>query len=142
MQRNQLTKSAQSWVETRYKLNGRTKNGADCLGFILEIAKEFQIKSKSNNSYIHELCNFKYRISGFDKRLEEMLDLHLYKKEKYEQGDLVLIKVSNSPQHLAFISSVEPLKIIHAFVPARKIIEELVTEKMQNNFYKFYSFFE
>ena len=67
---------ARGWLGTPFKHQGRVKNhGCDCLGFIIGVGKELDIKPKGKN--LSEIDEINYSQIPDSKRLQEKLSQYL-----------------------------------------------------------------
>lgn len=147
MSNNEIVEEARSWLGTKFKHQGRVKKtdidlgGCDCLGLIVGVAKNLKLKSLSNqplelfdqNSYAKLLTS---------NMLLKQLDQLLLKVEVEHimPGDVILLKVNNWPQHLAIISAIEPITIIHSYIQARKIVQQHLPKAWFENIVAVYRF--
>ncbi len=132
-----ITAQARSWVGTKFHHQGRLKKtemhsgGVDCLGLLVGVAKECELKSRSGE-LLHLLDETDYSHTPDTSRLYQKLcgALARVSLEDMQQGDVVLMHVLNSPQHLGIVASLPPLpegegmfSLIHAYAQAGRVIE-------------------
>lgn len=136
---NEIIAEARSWIGTKFKHQGRIKKsenhkgGCDCLGLILGVADNLKAKSKLgvNLSRLDQNNYPKILVSNL---LMDQLDQHLERISNFKEGDVILIKINNWPQHLALISSLKPnITIIHSYIQARKVVEQHLPDEWKNN---------
>jgi hypothetical protein len=135
--KNKIIEEAYSWIDTRFKHQGRLKKsgyhygGCDCLGLIIGIAKDLDLRSL-NGKKLESLDNITYPKLLTSNILQEKLNQFLARIaiNDLEIGDIILIEINNWPQHLAIISALKPnISIIHSYAQARKVVEQHLPEE-------------
>lgn len=130
---------ARGWLGTRFHHQGRLKRteahkgGVDCLGLLVGVADELQLRD------VHGLLlsasdELDYSHQPDSRKLKRTLDTILLpvSSEAIMPGDIVLLRVEHSPQHLAIVSDCGgKLGIIHAFAPARAVVEHPLDDLWQ-----------
>ncbi len=135
-----IVTAARGWLGTRFHHQGRVKRtsghlgGVDCLGLLVGVAKELDMRNKQGIplfgcdeiDYPHMPdCQKLYT------RLSEILCPIDVKDIK--AGDILLLSIDNNPQHLAIVSDYEDgLGIIHAYAPARRVVEHRLDSNWQS----------
>ncbi len=133
---NKIVHAVKLWLGTPFHLQGRVKNiGCDCLGLLMGIAKELNLKTKQGTKLIDHDRN-DYHIIHDGKILEEQLDQLLEQTEVLEVGNLLLLEYDKNPQHLAIVS--DGKKIIHAHLKHRKVVEHSIDVWIRNKIKKIY----
>ena len=148
--KNKIMEEACSWIDTRFKHQGRLKKsyhhngGCDCLGLIIGIAKALDLKSLTGEK-LESLDNITYPRLLTSNILQEKLNQILKRVEinDLEIGDVILVEINNWPQHLAVISSFKPnISIIHSYAQARKVVKQHLPEEWFNKIIAAYRFNE
>lgn len=122
--KEKLLQTARSYIGTPFKLHGRVKGvGCDCLGLVVEIAKELNLKDKAGVPIAkHDRTGYAMHVNGEELllKLDELFEV----KEQFEVGDLVVLNYDNNPQHLGIIGN-HPSghSLIHAYLPLKKVVE-------------------
>ncbi len=106
------TISARSWVGTKFHHQGRLKKtdahrgGVDCLGLLIGVAKECELKGRSGE-LLHLLDETDYSHTPDVGRLYKKLcgALTRVPLQEMQEGDVVLMHVMSSPQHLGIVAS-------------------------------------
>lgn len=134
---NPIVSEARSWVGTKFKHQGRIKRtefnygGCDCLGLIMGLG----IKTRNGESLkLYDITNYPKIISSND--LFESLNQLLKPVEikNISIGNIILIRISGFPQHLAIVSELNPyISIIHSYAQARKVVEQYLPLEWQKN---------
>lgn len=131
MDNMRIVEAARSWIGTRFHHQGRVKKsesqdgGVDCLGLLVGVADELRLKLPDNRLLI-EFDSTDYSHQPDTQRLILALSnvLDVVPKTDIRPGDIALLTIDNSPQHLAVLSNGSgQMNIIHAYAPARKVVE-------------------
>lgn len=134
---DEIVSCARSWIGTRFVHQGRLKKtdthpgGVDCLGLLIGVAKELDLRD-AQGTLLWQLDQRNY------SRTPDIITLHaaLYRSlipQKLEEavaGDIALFHIQNSPQHLGMLalSNTGGLSVIHAYAQARKVVEHALDE--------------
>ena len=137
----EIVDRARSWIGTKFKHQGRIKKsnqdagGCDCLGLIMGL--DIITKNGKPLKLFDQHCYPKLLTSNI---LLDQLNLLLESTEitRIQVGDLLLLRVNNWPQHLAIISAIDPITIIHSYIQVRKIIEQHLSEEWKKNIVAIY----
>lgn len=125
MTADEVIEYARTWLGVPYQHQGRTRHGVDCLGLLVNMAQHFGVTDYDEAAYSSNP-------SGRHMRL--MLDTYLH-RDMYCQcprkGDILHMAANSEPQHVAVVSQVTPLRIIHATSEAGKVIEQRVDRLMR-----------
>jgi cell wall-associated NlpC family hydrolase len=135
-----VVQQARTWLGTKFQHQGRIKasqtqrGGVDCIGLILDVAKELNIELPEQNNY-GRLPDHHHLISQADKYLCE-------KNIKFpETGDILMLKIDKHPQHFALVGSNSMgLTIIHSYAPLRKVVEHNLSQYWLQRIVKIYNF--
>lgn len=142
--RNQIINYSRSWIGTKFHYQGRVKKtdhhsgGVDCIGLLMGVAKEAKILTKHQQELI-KLDELNYPKIAVDNKLSDILDANLPIKTEIDIADLILFKFDNYPQHLAIVTELNPVKIIHSYLQARKVAEHYLDENWYQAIYRIYS---
>lgn len=138
-----LVKSAREWIGTPFHLHGRIKHkGCDCIGLIIAIAKKLNLYSKSGD----QLSNHDF----FDYTLEDgqilksFLNKHLYKKDYYDIGDVLLLQSTQTIYHCGIVGNYKIISnksLIHSCIIREKVIEHRILNPLEKKILGIYSFF-
>lgn len=133
--RAQIVQAARGWLGTRFVHQGRLKKtaqhqgGCDCLGLLVGVAKELRAMTirAGRPTYLAECDCADYGRIPDGAQLKEALNdlLETIPLTALAPGDVILLAMDGNPQHLAMISDYPggTLGMIHAFLPARKVVE-------------------
>ncbi len=118
--------SARQWLGVRFTHQGRSVAGVDCLGLLMVTAQALGLAFDGEGVAALDVPSYGTRPDVV--ALKEKLDRHLIPvaSAARREADIVLLKIDGSPQHLALLTDypVEgELGMIHAYAPARKVIE-------------------
>jgi hypothetical protein len=121
----QIVTTARTWLGTRFHHQGRVKKsensqgGVDCLGLLIGVASErgLPLAKLDETSYSHHPNTDKLQ----QILAENMQEIAI---PQIQEGDILLLSIDSHPQHLAIVSNfTNGLGIIHAYAPARKVVE-------------------
>lgn len=134
---NEIVSQAKTWLNTKFHHQGRIKHcGVDCLGLIVGVARELNLLSRDGKTFLYTLDNINYGQFPNTKILYNLLSAHLFEmsKEDMKSGDIILMSIDNSPQHLGIVSDYDEknLGIIHSYAPARKVVEHRLDEEWED----------
>lgn len=138
--KEKIIKSARSWIGTPFKHQGRVKGlGTDCLGLIVGIAVECDLKTISGNN-LSEYDVTEYDLSIDYDKLSQCLANNLELSHKIEPGCLAVLSFDSNPQHLAIISDYtqDSLGIIHADMQSKSVTEHFLDESYLSKIQKIY----
>lgn len=132
---------ARQLIGVRFAHQGRSPLGLDCLGLLILVAQRLDLKFGGKPAI--ELDVPHYGARPDIALLKAKLDGHLVAIEAKQvgAGDIVLLKVMGSPQHLALLSDYPmagELGMIHAYAPARQVVEHRYDRHWRNNLYAAY----
>lgn len=112
---------ARSWQGTRWQHQGRSKGvGVDCIGFVAEVAREAGVLTA------HEAADYRRRPDGHTLRAKLNQHLTPVRTSELQPGDVVLLAFDGVDTHVGLIGDYPvpgELSLIHAYLPARKVIE-------------------
>ena len=138
--KNVILKQARTWLGTRFQHQGRIKKsygqngGVDCIGFIIELARELEICIEDNYSY-ERLAKGNF--------LKIKADMILKNKNIADlcATDIVLLKIEKDPQHFALVGeNVNGLTFIHSYAPLKQVIEHNMDESWYKKIISVYKF--
>lgn len=124
--RAEIIAVARSWIGTPYRHQASVKGvGADCIGLLRGISLESRIIAPEIERR-PEITQFKgygtRPVPGELGRLCAML-LDPVAIDSVQIADVLLLRWDTDPQHLAIVSSLSPMRIIHSFSSARRVCE-------------------
>jgi hypothetical protein len=131
MQPLDIVRAARGWLGTRFHHQGRIKKndshkgGVDCLGLLVGVAAELDLKladGRSLTSFDEQDYSHLPDTDYLSKKLA--LVLRPIDPRHINHADILLLRVDDSPQHLAIASDYSlGFGIIHAYAPARAVVE-------------------
>lgn len=110
------------------------KGGCDCLGLLIGVAQELALRSSGSQHLLAWFDENSYGHYPDETHLRRRLDALLTAVEIQEviPGDVLLFRIDESARHLAIVSDYPPggsgLGIIHAYAPARAVVEHRLDE--------------
>jgi cell wall-associated NlpC family hydrolase len=114
---------ARGWIGTRWSHQGRTRDGVDCAGLVIKVA--------------HSLGAFEFDTADYGPQAKDESMLALCREHleeiAYSQakpGDIAVMRFGTN-RHIGFFADYlhGGLSIVHAFTPARKVIEHGFSEE-------------
>ena len=136
MQPNDVVSAARQYVGVRFRHQGRTaEEGLDCLGLLIVVSHRLglrwpkTLRAKMRERDYSHLPNEAY--------LRESLELFLQPSRfaKPEMADIALMRIEGRAQHLGIIAQ-HPVhhshSIIHAYAPARKVVEHRLDDDTEH----------
>ncbi|NUB24705.1 C40 family peptidase [Azospirillum brasilense] len=117
--RRRFLEAARSYIGVKWRHQGRSRTGLDCVGLVLLAARDI--------GYITEEVDFtEYRRAPDHAVLASMLNEHVERIEVSEigPGDIVLMNFAAFPTHIGVIGdAAAPHSIVHAYASARQVAE-------------------
>ena len=122
MTRHEMLAEARSALNKPWRHQGRVKGqGLDCVGFLTEWGKACGIID------VQEAANYSRRPDGTTLRRKFREYLTPIKVSELEPTDIVLLHSGETPNHVGIIGDYPGgLSLIHAYLPARKVIEHIL----------------
>jgi len=131
-----IVATARGWIGTRFHHQGRLrktdshKGGVDCLGLLVGVAAELDLRGPGGLPIIAaDETNYPHQPDAsylFSRLSALLMPIPL---GGISPGDIVLLHIDESPQHLAIISDINGgLGIIHAYAPARAVVEHAIDD--------------
>lgn len=122
----QIVDTARTWLGTPFHHQARVKGvGCDCLGLVVGVVDELGLKDKNGQnlaSYDESAYSREPDGAYLKQKLTDLLEE--VPVAQAQAGDLALFSVRDNPQHLAILTDYEGgLGMIHAYAPARKLVE-------------------
>lgn len=116
--------AARQFLGVRFAHQGRSAQGLDCLGLLLVTAQ--QVGLTLDNQAVMALDQRSYGARPDTVFLQQRLARFLQPVMQAQVGDILLLSIEGSPQHLALVSDYPAegaLGMIHAYAVARKVVE-------------------
>lgn len=134
--RGAIVAEARSWLGTRFHHQGRLKGvGVDCAGLVAQVAQAVGMAVDDHIDYTH-------RPDGV--LLQAVCDAQMTHIDINEiaPGDVLLMKFDSLPQHLAIVGDYASggLSMIHAYAPARQVVEVRLDEGWRQQIVAAYRF--
>ena len=112
--RGKIVDQARTWLGVKFKHQGRTRNGIDCVGLVLKVHEEVFGEGRQITGYARR---------PNQKEVWQMMrdNLTRIRPEEAGPGDVVLMAFDTGATHLGIITEDT---IIHSFIQARKVVEQ------------------
>lgn len=135
-QGEQIVAAARGWLGTRFHHQGRLKKtashkgGVDCLGLLMGVAAELNLSTPDGYPLINmDEVNYPHFPDGDHLKTQLATALRIIPVGGILPGDVLLLRVEIHPQHLAIVTNWnQQLGIIHAYAPARAVIEHTLDD--------------
>lgn len=116
----QIVDSARAWVGTKWKHQGRTADGLDCVGLLIVVARDLKIAHYDATNYGHS--------PTWDVLRGHLLN-HCYQVQvsRRQPGDILVMAFEGDPQHTAILT--ERGTVIHAVAKWRKVVEHQLDDE-------------
>ena len=131
----EIVQTAKKWLHTPFHLQGRVINeGVDCIGLIIGISKELDIKSKAGMHLVYyDQYNYDLNGSSFTM-LNQQLNYHFMLTKLINPG--VIINFTDKQRsHLGIISSENTY--IHSCMIRGMVIEQRIPSTKNFNLWQF-----
>lgn len=109
--------AARGYLDVRWRHQGRTRAGLDCIGLVVCVARELGLSSADAAGY------GRHPDAG---RLRAALRTHCVQRSgDAAPGMVALLRFEREPQHLAIVTpyALGGLAIVHALTSARRVVE-------------------
>lgn len=130
---------ARTYLGVRWKHQGQTRNGVDCLGLIGCVAADAGI----DNAWLtDESAEFK----GYGRQPDaERIAAGCARYFDPVHGvpglaDVLLMRFDSEPMHFGLVSAINPNYMIHAHAFARKVVENRIDDVWRSRIVRAYSF--
>lgn len=110
-----IVETARSYLGVRWKHQGRTREGIDCVGLLVLVAHELRLTTYDTRAYSRRPKNTVF-LDHFDKAGASRLAI-----QDATIGDIAIFEQAGYPCHAGLLTS---NGIIHASMPRRKVVEE------------------
>lgn len=113
--RPQVVAEARSLIDVPFKHQGRSREGLDCVGVAIMVVhalglSDFDITDYGRAPNVEQMRGL----------LEKHLDYVPFRD--VQPGDILWLRAPE-PQHLAIVTSTEPLMMVHAFSKVGRVVE-------------------
>lgn len=141
MSSDSLSDTARTWLGTAFAHQGRRKasdtdkGGVDCLGLLVKVADECGVVF--GNMCAAHLDQTDYGHYPDERRLFRALSLYLTPCETIQKDAVLLMRIDGRNQHLGIVGErAGRLTLIHAYAPARKVVEHGLDDAWKNKIIK------
>lgn len=120
--RHDIVAEARRWLGTRFQHQAGTCGVAtDCVGLVVGVAYALGLADARPES--RAVAYNGYGKSPDPRLLLRACEEYLEPADAPELGGVLLMRFGQWPQHFAIVSSSCPLRIIHAYAQARRVVE-------------------
>lgn len=126
----QFVQAARAYTGVRWRHQGRSSLGVDCIGLVILAAHDLGLTDHDQTDY--------GRIPDGQK-LQQELSKHLIKVDAPQVGDVLLMRFDQNPQHVAIKTD---LGILHAYAQVRRVVEHRLDDVWASRILATYRFKE
>jgi len=109
-----IIEAARAYLGVPFRHQGRTRRGVDCVGLVVLAATDAGYAIADSTDYSHRLT---------DNELLNGILSHCDSVTSPQPGDIALFQLPNDQQHCAVVTAIDPVYILHAYAPLRKVVE-------------------
>lgn len=135
MTSDDIVKIARSWLGVPFIHQGRSRNGCDCVGPLLDIAEQAGIDVVDDRRYgIDPFGYYLGKVLG--DKLEEI------PKDSIKPGDVLFMRFARIPQHVAIVGDYPggKLSMIHAYDRIGRVVEHRLSSVWTAKIHKAFRF--
>lgn len=127
-----IVMQARSWIGVPFRHQGRSRLGVDCLGLLACVARELKLCGSDGKPLIAR-DQLGYGHYPDEHTLRNELERWLVSSHNGGVVMIGLFRVDGMARHLAIIHRAESGldAMIHAYAPARKVVEHRIDERWQ-----------
>jgi cell wall-associated NlpC family hydrolase len=144
-QQSLIVQTARTWLGTKFHHQGRIKRnkqnlgGCDCIGLIIGVGNELNIKPHNKN--LSDYDTVKYGRTHKRNQLNDSLSSCFTKTSKISRGTILVFQINPDLQHCAIVSEIKNLiKIIHCDAKAKKVVENNISDSWLRKIIGIYNF--
>ena len=119
---DEIVNAARAYVGIPYRHQGRTRRGLDCVGLLIRCAHDLNISDFDINGYSRIPSG-----AMMSRLMAEQMDR--LNDSAYQCGDVLHMAFDRQPQHIAIVSNLSPLRIIHADSVAGAVVEHSLDQQ-------------
>jgi cell wall-associated NlpC family hydrolase len=120
---NEFITQCRSYLGTPFRHQGRTPGeGLDCIGVAICAAKELGVDVNDDRTY-----RMKPNAGLFLRKLREHCTQIDFKD--LAVGDLLIFEYDGNPQHVAIVTDLQPLRVLHAAYMHKATVEHCIDDK-------------
>lgn len=124
--RDALVAEARTWLGTPFAHQQRRKgHGVDCIGVPTEVGRAFGLPGCEDVPFAYTRAP---NVREMQRELEARLDYVPFRDVKVADLLWLLGDAHGEPQHLAIVVGAEPLKVIHASLVRKAVIEHIADD--------------
>ena len=117
---------AHDWIGVPWASVGTRREGVNCYGLIVGVARECGYWSDEVVATQEALAAYRAPPTRGEmmRRAHDDSDMILVKDAR--PGDLMIFRVNGQPQHIAIVTNLKPLQIIHSDVYAKAVRKSVI----------------
>lgn len=120
-----IIEAARAYLGVPFRHQGRTRRGVDCVGLVVLAATDAGFTIADRTDYSHRLT---------DNELLNGILSHCDSVTSPQPGDIALFQLPNHQQHCAVVTAIDPVYILHAYAPLRKVVEHRLAKGANDSY--------
>ena len=137
--RARVVAEARTWIGTPYHHAADIKHvGVDCAMLLVRVFADLELMQTFDpRPYTKD-----WMLHRDEERYLNQLLARAHEVDEAEAGDIMLLRVGRCFAHGGIVSAIRPLRLVHAFAKARRVIEEEVERNAElvSRPHKFFSY--
>lgn len=127
--RQDIVNAARSYLGVRWRHQGRSREGVDCIGLVIRVAHDLGLSAYDTVAY-SRIPDGHYLQDELEHNMQRVLGPAAI-------GDVLLMRFAREPQHVGIVSSIG---IIHSYGAIRKVVEHRIDKIWSDRIVAAYSF--
>ena len=111
-----VANQAMTWVSKRWRHQGRTRHGIDCIGLIIMVARELGLSEFDTHAYERSPDGVEF-MAGFKEQMDYV------RPGRDQQGDVIVLRDQVLPCHCGIFVEYRGVRhVVHAAARHRRVI--------------------
>lgn len=132
--REAIVEEARTYLGTKWRHQGRSRTGIDCVGLVVKIAHKFEVTDFDMTNYGRQATSFNF-LKVFQEHADEISIKDVL------DGDIIVFADGNNPCHAGLASTrYDTRYFIHASAARRVVMEERYDEEWRRKSVAFFRY--
>lgn len=128
--RQKIVDEARTWDKVRFRHQGRSRNGVDCVGMLIAVSKKvLGVAPDIDNNYSKRPS----QQDIFDNIKKYLIRI---KKEDARPGDIVQMRYGKQATHFGLLTDAG---VIHAAAMNRRVVEHRITPEVRSHIIAYFA---